>query len=165
MNVPRAQAGVVVWLHEPLWGIDPDNGDMFKSNRHVLYSTRIVQDSRLTSFIDDDGVVLGEWYTADIASFEWREPERPTAQVDADVTKTKTKKFSVGSVEWRADVKTRHPTAYTAWTPNEDDQVRAEFTRGDTIPSMARKQQRQPGGIRSRLVKLGLIDGPSGLVL
>lgn len=158
----RAQAGVVVWLHEPLWGIDPDNGEMFKSNRHILYATRVVQDPSGTSFLDDDGVVLGEWNTSDISRFEWREPEASSGQIDAQVERARPEKFSVGSVEWRADVKRRYPKAYLAWSSSEDDQLREEFNRGDSISSMGLGHQRQPGGIRSRLVKLGLIDGPAG---
>lgn len=162
LSMSRAQVGVVVWLHEPLWGMDPDNGEMFKSNRHILYATRVVQDPIGTAFLDDDGVVLGEWNTSDIARFEWREPEPSSGQREPEVARAKPEMFPVGSVEWRADVKSRYPKAYLAWSPSEDDQLREEFNRGDAISSMVLSHQRQPGGIRSRLVKLGLIDGPEG---
>jgi hypothetical protein len=59
----ESSAAVVVWLGDALWGVDPDTGDMFKSSRHVVYADRVVQDVRMTTFIDEDGEVVGEWLT------------------------------------------------------------------------------------------------------
>ena len=50
-----------------------------------------------------------------------------------------------------------YPMAYAAWSAEEDTRLRTAYSQGKTIPELAQLFQRQPGGIRSRLVKLGLI--------
>lgn len=50
------------------------------------------------------------------------------------------------------------PKAYMPWTDEDDDALRAGFESGTKIAHLAKEFGRQPGGIRSRLVKLGLID-------
>ncbi|MCB2228527.1 MAG: hypothetical protein KQH53_17760 [Desulfarculaceae bacterium] len=44
------------------------------------------------------------------------------------------------------------------WSEVEDAELTQAFRRGDKIKDMAAAHQRSSGGIRSRLVKLGLID-------
>lgn len=51
-----------------------------------------------------------------------------------------------------------HPRAYEKWTAEEEDVLRNEFQQGQTIQEIAEHLQRQVGGIRSRLVKQGLIE-------
>ena len=55
----------------------------------------------------------------------------------------------------RADLPARHGKA---WSPEEDDRLRAMFLQAEPIGAMAAAHQRGKGAIRSRLVKLGLID-------
>ena len=57
-----------------------------------------------------------------------------------------------------AIVREAYPRAYEKWTPEEDDVLRSEFQQGQTIQEIAVHLQRQIGGIRSRLVKQGLIE-------
>jgi DNA helicase-2/ATP-dependent DNA helicase PcrA len=45
-----------------------------------------------------------------------------------------------------------------AWSPEEDGRLRDMFTKGSAIGAMVKTHQRKRGAIRSRLVKLGLID-------
>jgi hypothetical protein len=44
------------------------------------------------------------------------------------------------------------------WTAEEDDELREEHAAGRSLPAMAAAHQRNLGGIRSRLVKLGLLE-------
>ncbi|HNR31302.1 MAG TPA: hypothetical protein PKI11_10470 [Candidatus Hydrogenedentes bacterium] len=55
-------------------------------------------------------------------------------------------------------VRKTHPRAYEKWTVEEDDVLRSAFHEGQTIAEIAAHLQRQPGGIRSRLCKHGLIE-------
>jgi DNA helicase-2/ATP-dependent DNA helicase PcrA len=55
----------------------------------------------------------------------------------------------------RADLPARHGRA---WSPEEDDRLRTMFLQAEPIGAMAAAHQRGKGAIRSRLVKLGLID-------
>jgi hypothetical protein len=48
-----------------------------------------------------------------------------------------------------------YPRAYTPWTAAEDEDLRQRYTLGATIEELVTIFQRQPGGIRSRLTKLG----------
>ena len=149
---------VVVWLVEPLWGVDPDTGEAFKSTRHVAYADRVVQDAGTTVLVDDDGEVVGEWATKDVVRIDWhRSVER--ARVAAVISdEDRPARPSVGSIEWRARVAELHPRAYHRWTEEEDDELRTELESGDDVKTIARSHQRQPSGIRSRIAKLGLGD-------
>lgn len=55
------------------------------------------------------------------------------------------------------DIQKMHPRAYKPWTEVEDEQLRQCYKKGVTINDLAREFQRKPGGIRSRLKKLGLL--------
>lgn len=59
-----------------------------------------------------------------------------------------------------AEIKRRHPRAYTPWSPEEDRELDAMFRRGEIAAAMAVHLGRQPSAIRSRLAKLGL-GGPA----
>lgn len=54
-------------------------------------------------------------------------------------------------------LRANHPQAYRAWTADEEAQLKKMFDRGKQMKEMTEKLGRQPGGIRSRLKKLGLI--------
>jgi hypothetical protein len=51
----------------------------------------------------------------------------------------------------------RIANAYKKWTADEDADVSARHKRGETVKAMAAALGRQEGGVRARLVKLGLI--------
>ena len=52
----------------------------------------------------------------------------------------------------------KHPKAYMPWTDEDDDALRTGFEDGTKIAHLAKEFGRQPGAIRARLIKLGLID-------
>ncbi len=47
--------------------------------------------------------------------------------------------------------------SYKKWTAEEEDEVSTRYKRGESVKSIAAALGRQDGGIRARLVKLGLI--------
>ena len=51
-----------------------------------------------------------------------------------------------------------HPRAYERWSPEEEAQLRQLHEQGLEPKEMAAELGRQLGGVRSRLIKLGLID-------
>ncbi|MBK9189050.1 MAG: hypothetical protein IPM33_08855 [Phycisphaerales bacterium] len=61
--------------------------------------------------------------------------------------------------QWLADLRQRYPNAYQAWTPTDDAELESSFRQGSSTRELARRFGRQPSAIRSRLVKLGLLDG------
>jgi hypothetical protein len=57
-----------------------------------------------------------------------------------------------------AKVRERYPRAYTLWTPEEEDHLRKLIQEDYTVARIARALQRQRGAIRSRIMRLGLVD-------
>ena len=52
----------------------------------------------------------------------------------------------------------KNPKAYAKWTENEDNSLRNEYLRGKTVEELSHDFQRKPGAIRSRLIRLGLLN-------
>jgi len=55
------------------------------------------------------------------------------------------------------EIKKKFPNAYESWTPEADQKIKKLYKEGKTISELCKIFQRQLGGIRSRLKKLGLI--------
>ena len=51
----------------------------------------------------------------------------------------------------------RAGSAYRKWAPEEEADISARYRRGESVKAIAAALGRQEGGVRSRLVKLGLI--------
>ena len=54
-------------------------------------------------------------------------------------------------------VRATYPKAYAKWDPTEDQVLTTEFGESLDIESIAKRHGRQPGAIRARLQKLGLL--------
>lgn len=55
-------------------------------------------------------------------------------------------------------IRVKHPQAYRSWTADEEAELKKMFERGKQMKEMTEKLGRKPGGIRSRLKKLGLVS-------
>jgi len=55
-------------------------------------------------------------------------------------------------------IREKHQNAYKKWTPEEEKEVVSQFKEGKSIKNISALSGRQTGGIRSRLIKLGLIE-------
>ena len=69
------------------------------------------------------------------------------AQKNADRPKTQNEK-----------IRQKYPRAYVKWSQDEDENLKKEYASCQQIGELAQRFQRQPGAIRSRLQKLGLIE-------
>ena len=58
--------------------------------------------------------------------------------------------------ERMAKIKAQHPMAYAPWTGAEDAELASMHSKHAPVAEMARRFQRQPSAIRSRLAKLDL---------
>jgi predicted Holliday junction resolvase-like endonuclease len=56
------------------------------------------------------------------------------------------------------EIRKTHARAYMAWSKDEEDRLRQRYNQGVTIHKLTQEFQRQPGGIRARLKKLGLLE-------
>ncbi len=55
-------------------------------------------------------------------------------------------------------IRQKYPRAYVKWSQDEDENLKKEYASGQQIGELVQIFQRQPGAIRSRLQKLGLIE-------
>ena len=55
-------------------------------------------------------------------------------------------------------IREKHQNAYRKWTPEEEKEVVSQFKEGKSIKNISALSGRQVGGIRARLIKLGLIE-------
>ena len=55
------------------------------------------------------------------------------------------------------EIRGEYPRAYESWSPEEDKKVAAAYQAGQKVEDIALAHGRQPGAIRSRLAKLGLV--------
>lgn len=54
-------------------------------------------------------------------------------------------------------IRRQYPRAYEKWTKEEDVRLKIEYDKGLGIQPLSEMLQRQPGSIRSRLRKLGIL--------
>lgn len=55
-------------------------------------------------------------------------------------------------------IRNKYPRAYVKWSQDEDENLKKEYASGQQIGELVQRFQRQPGAIRSRLQKLGLME-------
>ena len=55
-------------------------------------------------------------------------------------------------------IRGKHPNAYRPWSKKEDEDLKERFLSGEPAKSISQEFGRQPGAIRSRLIKMGLIE-------
>jgi hypothetical protein len=109
----------------------------FTDGHHELVASAVLLDGGELRFLLDDEVVE-RWPAQSVDRIEWLGPGGPSL------------------AERRREAGARR--LGERWTPGEDDELRQEHAAGRSIPAMAAAHQRNPGGIRSRLVRLGLLD-------
>jgi len=65
--------------------------------------------------------------------------------------------FSKGKIIALEKLREEFPRAYLEWSDREDQALADMFHKGAKINDIARRHQRQPGAIHTRLMRLGLI--------
>lgn len=78
------------------------------------------------------------------------------AQSASGGRKAKKKSVAETKEDGFAAVREKHPQAYRPWTEEEEEKLKKMFERWKQMKELCEKLGRQPGGIRSRLKKLGL---------
>ena len=57
-----------------------------------------------------------------------------------------------------AEIRKKHPNAYMAWDSNQDSKLSRLYAKGTSVSDLAREFGRKTGAIKSRLVKLGILE-------
>jgi len=55
-------------------------------------------------------------------------------------------------------IRTKHKNAYKRWTDEEEIKVKGLYEDGKSVKEIAELSDRQVGGIKARLIKMGLIE-------
>ncbi len=79
-------------------------------------------------------------------------------QAKKKITSKSVEQSSFGVLKPLEQIREKHPSAYKKWTPEEEGELIGYFKSGKSVKEIAEISGRQRGGIRSRLVKLGLIE-------
>ena len=58
---------------------------------------------------------------------------------------------------FRAGIQAKHPNAFTPWTKEDEEQLAQLFEAGYDVEDLASRLQRNVGGIRARIKKMGLL--------
>jgi hypothetical protein len=135
---------VSVWFHNPVSGMDVEDGFVFISNRHKILASWAQQDGLQTKFLDDEGEIIAQWSTVDVSHIEW-----PTGN-----------KVVPSENEFKSrmeEIKKLHSNAWSKWTAEEVLKLQSEFSEYKDIKFMTDSHQRAPGGITSKLKSLGFI--------
>ncbi|MEK7652787.1 MAG: PIF1 family DEAD/DEAH box helicase [Patescibacteria group bacterium] len=63
-----------------------------------------------------------------------------------------------GTIGRLEQIRIKHQNAYKKWTPEEEVEIVSQFKNGKSIKNISALSGRQVGGIRARLIKLGLME-------
>jgi len=74
------------------------------------------------------------------------------------VKSAQAKHKKIDLVNYIEKIRKEYPKAYAKWSDNDDIQLKKEFLNGKSPAELSKIFERQPGGIRSRLIKLSLIE-------
>ena len=102
-------------------------------------------DLATTRFITFDGEVVGEWLCSQVIGLS-------IPQLDAETPVVMAQK----SHDYQLAIKKQRPNAWSKWTPEEEQQLRAEYEKGLTLDEMADMHLRTPVAISERLVRIGI---------
>jgi hypothetical protein len=143
-SVASSNIWVRVRFTEPVEGPDPYASRRTTDDRHEFKCQWLRHRGAETLFGIEDEVVE-HWLTEHIQMIEWRVDEVTTRQGSHKGISLAKRRLSDGAARLGA-----------AWTDEEDTQLREEHASGLSLDEMANVHARNVGGIRSRLIRLGL---------
>ncbi len=136
---------VNIWFHNPVSGIDIEDGSIFLSNRHKVKANWAQQDGVQTKFMNDEGEIVAQWSTIDVSHIEWPAGNKVIPTEKAFQTRM-------------AEIKKEFANAWSKWSDPEVAQLQTEFNECRNIEYLCDRHKRAPGGITSKLKALGLIS-------
>jgi hypothetical protein len=137
-----------VWVRvrftEPVEGPDPYASRRTTDDRHEFKCHWLRHHGAETLFGTEDEIIE-HWLTERIQMIEWRVDEVATSQG-----------IHKGSSLADRRLASRASRLGAPWTDGEEAQLREEHASGMSLDEMASVHERNIGGIRSRLIRLGL---------
>jgi hypothetical protein len=137
-----------VWVRvrfaEPVEGPDPYAARRTTDDRHEFKCQWLRHRGTETLFGTDDEVIE-HWPTGHIQMIEWRTDDAAIRQGAHKGPSLADRRLAAGAARMGEP-----------WTDEEDAQLRAEHASGMSPKEMANAHDRNAGGIRSRLIRLGL---------
>lgn len=140
-----------VWVRvrftEPVEGPDPYASRRTIDDRHEFRCQWLRHRGTETLFGVEDEVVE-RWLTEHIQMIEWRLDEATTRRGSHKGSSLAERRLAAGA-----------PRLGALWSDEEDARLREEHASGMNLDAMADVHERNVGGIRSRLIRLGLESG------
>lgn len=146
-SVASPNVWVRVWFTEPVEGPDPYALRRTTDDRHEFKCQWLRHHGTETLFGIEDEVVE-RWLTEHIQMIEWRVDEVTTRQGSHKGSSLAGRRLAARAARLGAP-----------WTEEEDAQLREEHASGMNLDEMTTVHDRNVGGIRSRLIRLGLVSG------
>ncbi len=139
------QCKVSITFNNPVAGKDLQDGTEFLSTKHWVIAEVMEYDLASAKFISHDAEIVGEWACSQVSGIS-------IPQLDAENPVVIAQK----SHDYQAEVKKQRPNAWSKWTPQEEQQLRAEYGKGLTLDEIADIHHRTPVAISERLVRMGI---------
>ena len=105
-----------------------------------------------------DAAALKKMHTQFIKACGGKEPQGNNVKKADEASEVGTANKRSGNTYSVDAVRAQYPNAYRGWNAEEDADLARRFKAGEKPETMAQALGRQPSAIRSRLVKLGLLE-------
>lgn len=129
----------------PVTGVDVQDLSEIVSNRHWVMAEVMTYDLQSAKFYDHNDKLVAEWNCSDIKGLN-------IPQLDTEEPVILEQK----SHDYLAAVKKERPAAWSAWTLNEEAEVRIQLERGLSLEEIADIHQRTQNAIFERMIKMGI---------
>ncbi len=144
VSVSPTDEMVSIRFNKPVSGTDPFDHTDIISTKHWVSASWAKQDGNETLFLDEEGTVIASWPTSDLESIQW--PYGDSVKPTPEAFKNR-----------MDEIKSLYPKAWTKWDEVEDTSLIDEYDSKTSLDEMCSLHERAPGGICSRLKKLGRV--------
>ena len=139
------QCKTSITFNEPIEGRDLQDSSTFLSTKHWVLAEVFVYNRETAQFINYDNKIVAQWPCSAIA-----EISIPVLDSDSPVILAQKTK------DYLQQVKAQRPSAWSRWTPEEEDQLRHHLAQGLSYTEISEIHQRTPVAIFERLWKLDI---------
>lgn len=144
VSVSPTDEMVSIRFKKPVSGKDPFDHTDIVSTKHWVSANWAKQDGNETLLLDEEGTVMASWPTSDLESIQW--PYGDSIKPSPEAFKQR-----------MDEIKSLYPKAWTKWDEAEDTSLINEYDAKMSLDEMCSSHERAPGGICSRLKKLGRV--------
>ena len=139
------QCKVSITFKEPILGKDLQDGAKYLSTKHWIIAELMEYDLYTARFVTYENEIVAEWPSSEIIGLSIPQLDEETPVVMAQK-----------SLDYQLEIKQQRPNAWSKWTPDEEQQLKAEFDAGMSLDEIADIHHRTPVAISERLYRIGI---------